>query len=105
MLEDAQFVIHRKQLVELVSKARLPASYGDRQFVDEGGLMSYGTNYAEHWRRAAGYVDKILKGTKPGDLPVEQPNRFELIVNLKAAKALALTIPDSTLLLADEVIR
>jgi putative ABC transport system substrate-binding protein len=104
-LDDAQFVVHRKTLVKLASTARLPTIYGERQFVEEGGLMSYGANYAEHWRRAAGYVDKILKGTKPGDLPVEQPNRFELVVNLKTAKVLGLTIPESVLLRTDEVIR
>ena len=105
VLDDAQFVIHRKKLVALASTARVPAIYGERSFVEEGGLMSYGANYAEHWRRAAAYVDKILKGTRPGDLPVEQPNRFELLVNVRAAKALALTIPESTLLLTDEIIR
>jgi len=105
VLDDAQFVVHRKTLVKLASTARLPTIYGERQFVEEGGLMSYGANYAEHWRRAAGYVDKILKGTKPGDLPVEQPNRFELVVNLKTAKVLGLAIPESVLLLTDEVIR
>ena len=105
VLDDAQFVVHRKTLVDLASTARLPAIYGERQFVEEGGLMSYGANYAEHWRRAAGYVDKILRGTRPGDLPVEQPNRFEFVVNLKSAKALGLSIPESALLLTDEVIR
>jgi putative ABC transport system substrate-binding protein len=105
VLDDAQFVVHRRTLVNLASTARLPAIYGERQFVEEGGLMSYGANYAEHWRRAAGYVDKILKGAKPADLPVEQPNRFELVVNLKSARALGLAIPESVLLLTDEVVR
>ena len=105
VLDDAQFLVQRRTLLKLVSTARLPTIYGVRQFVDDGGLMSYGANYPEHWRRAAGYVDKILKGTKPGDLPVEQPNRFEFVVNMRTAKALGLIIPNSALLLTDEVIR
>jgi putative ABC transport system substrate-binding protein len=86
-------------------KSRLPAIYNDSQFVDAGGLMSYGPNYDHLFRRAAAYVDKILRGAKPADLPVEQPTRFELVINLKAAKALGLTIPQSLLLRADEVIQ
>ena len=105
VLSDAQFVVHRRTLLKLASKARLPDIYAERHFPDEGGLMSYGANYADHWRRSAGYVDKILKGAKPGDLPIEQPTKFELVVNLKTARALGLTIPESILLQADEVIR
>jgi hypothetical protein len=89
----------------LASKDRLPVFYSARAFADAGGLMSYGVNYADLFRRSAGYVDKILKGAKPGDLPIEQPTKFELVVNLKTAKALGLTIPESILLRADEVIR
>jgi putative ABC transport system substrate-binding protein len=102
---DALLVPHRLTLIKLASKARLPAIYWVRDFPDEGGLMSYGTNYRDLFRRSAGYVDKILKGAKPGDLPIEQPTKFELVVNLKTAKALGLSIPQSIILQADEVIR
>jgi putative tryptophan/tyrosine transport system substrate-binding protein len=95
----------RKRLVELAAKYRLPAIYPDRQFVDDGGLMSYGVDRHDLYRRAAVYVDKILKGAKPADLPVEQPAKFELIINLKAAKQIGLTIPPNVLARADKVIK
>jgi len=96
---------HRQQIVDQVVKHRLPATYTRPEYIDEGGLMYYGTNYNDLFRRAAGYVDKILKGAKPADLPVEQPTKFELIVNLKAAKQIGLTIPNKVLAKADRVIR
>jgi putative ABC transport system substrate-binding protein len=99
------FFIERRRLVDLAAKNRLPTMYIAREFVDAGGLMSYGPNVADLFRRAATYVDKILKGAKPGDLPVEQPTKFELVINLKTAKALGLTIPQSLLLRADEIIQ
>jgi putative tryptophan/tyrosine transport system substrate-binding protein len=105
VIQDASFFAYRATLLKLVSKAHLPAIYAPREFADEGGLMSYGTNLADLYRRSAGYVDKILKGAKPGDLPIEQPSKFELVVNLKTAKALGITIPESIVLRADEVIR
>jgi len=105
VLEDAFFFTHRTTLFKLASKARLPTMYGLRQYVDAGGLMSYGANYGDLFRRSAAYVDQILKGAKPGDLPIEQPSKFELVVNLKTAKSLGITIPESILLRADEVIR
>ena len=105
VIDDAFFVSRRAMLVRLASKTRLPAIYGFRLYVDEGGLMSYGANYADLLRQSARYVDKILKGAKPGDLPIEQPTNFELVVNLKTAKALGITIPQSILLQADEVIK
>jgi putative ABC transport system substrate-binding protein len=95
---------HRARIVEFAAMRRLPAIYPDREFVGAGGLMSYGVDVADLWGRAAVYVDKILKGAKPGDLPFEQPTKFELIINLKAAKALSLTIPQTLLLRADQVI-
>ena len=105
VIGDPFFFAHRTTLLKLVSKARLPCIYAERNFVDEGGLMSYGPNLGDEFRRSAGYVDKILKGAKPGDLPIEQPTKFELVVNLKTAKALGITIPESILLQVDEVIR
>ena len=96
---------HRKQIAELAAASRLPAMYDLRAFVEAGGLISYGADLNEIWRRSAGYVDKILKGAKPADLPIEQPTKFDLVINLKTAKALGLTLPESILLRADEVIR
>jgi len=96
---------HRKQIVDQVVKHRLPATYTRPEYIDEGGLMYYGTSYNDLSRRAAGYVDRILKGAKPGDLPVEQPIKFELILNLKAAKQIGLTIPNKVLARAERVIR
>jgi putative ABC transport system substrate-binding protein len=105
VLDCPLFFTHRTTLIKLASKARLPLISGEKHFADAGALMSYGTNYADQLRRSAGYVDKILKGAKPGDLPIEQPTKFEFVVNLKTAKALRLTIPESILLQANEVIR
>jgi putative ABC transport system substrate-binding protein len=105
LIEDPLFDTYRPALLKLASKARLPIAYWTRHWPDEGGLMSYGPDYRDLFRRSAGYVDKILKGTKPGDLPIEQPTKFELVVNLKTARALGITIPESILLRADEVIR
>ena len=98
------FTLERRRLVNLAAKNRLPAVYPNRDFVDAGGLMSYGPDLAEMSRRAASYVDKILKGAKPGDIPVERPTKFELVINLKTAKALGLTIPPALLQRADQVI-
>jgi putative ABC transport system substrate-binding protein len=105
VLASNMFNSERRRLVDLAAKNRLPALYSARELVDAGGLMSYGANLADLNRRAATYVDKILKGTKPADLPVEQPTKFELVINLKTAKALGLTIPQSVLARADEVIQ
>jgi putative ABC transport system substrate-binding protein len=96
---------HRKQIVDLATKHRLPATYARPEFVEAGGLIYYGTSYNDLFRRAAIYVDKILKGAKPVDLPVEQPTKFELVINLKAAKQIGLTIPPNVLARADKVIR
>ena len=95
---------HRRLIAELAAKHRVPAMYGGREFVEAGGLMFYGPNFPDIYRRAATYVDKIFKGAKPGDLPVEQPTKFELVINGRMAKALGLEVPPSLLLRADEVI-
>jgi putative tryptophan/tyrosine transport system substrate-binding protein len=105
VLPSGMFNNERRRLVDLATKNRLPAVYSWKEFVDAGGLMSYGVDLADLWRRAATYVDKILKGAKPADLPVEQPTKFELLINLKTAKALGLTIPPSVLGRADEIIQ
>jgi ABC-type uncharacterized transport system substrate-binding protein len=104
MLPSHMFLREHRRLVDLAAKHRLPAVYPLREFVDAGGLMAYGGNLADLSRRAATYVDKILKGTKPGDLPLEQATKFELVINLKTAKALGLTIPPSLVQRADQVI-
>jgi putative ABC transport system substrate-binding protein len=104
-LDDVIFTSHRRQVVELAARYHLAAMYGFREFVDAGGLMAYGPDYPHLYRRAAHYVDKILKGASPADLPIEQPTKFELVINLKTAKAVGLTIPPSVLARADEVIQ
>ena len=104
LLTDSIFFSQRKRTVDLASKYKLPAMYFFQVFVEEGGLMSYGPSDADLFRRAAGYVDRILKGTKPGELPVEQPTKFDLYINLKAAKTLGVTIPESLLSRAEKVI-
>jgi len=105
VLGGAVFIFQRTQIVELAIKSRLPAAYSSREFVEDGGLMSYGASNTDLSRRAAVYVDKILKGAKPADLPVEQPTKFEFIINLKAAKQIGLTIPQKVLARADKVIQ
>ena len=101
---DALTYTHRAQVIALVQEARLPTTYPVREFVVAGGLMSYGPNYSDLFRRAADYVDKILRGAKPGDIPIEQPTKFDLFINLATAKAIGLSIPESFLVRADEVI-
>jgi len=93
-----------RELVRLAAQYRLPTIYADKQFVSEGGLMSYGSDIVDISRQAASYVDRILRGAKPGDLPVQFPTKFDLVINLKTAKALGLTVPNSLLVSADEVI-
>ncbi len=104
VLADPVFTVDRVRLAELAAKARLPAIYGIREAPEAGGLMSYGPDYFDLSRRSATYVDRILKGAKPADLPIEQPTKFELVVNLKAARALGLAIPPSVLGRADKII-
>ena len=105
VLSAALFGIHRRTLIELTSKARLPDIYAERHYTDEGGLMSYGANFADTWRRSAGYVDQLLKGAKPGNLPIQQATTFELVVNLKTAHAIGIAIPEAILARADDLIR
>jgi putative tryptophan/tyrosine transport system substrate-binding protein len=105
ILASPVFNVQRKQIIDLAVKSRLPVIYYAPEWVQDGGLMSYGVSYTDMYRRAATYVDKILKGTKPADLPVEQPKKFEFIINLKAAKQIGLTIPPNVLARADKVIK
>ena len=104
VLADPMFSAYAARIADFADRSRLPAMYGLREHAAAGGLMAYGPNYAELYRRAANYVDKILKGAKPADLPVEQPTKFEFVINLKTATALGLTIPPGVLAIADEVI-
>jgi len=105
VMNSPVFIAHRKQVTDLAAKNRLPAIYYSTEFVEDGGLMSYGVSFTDLYRRAPTYVDKILKGRNPADLPVEQPKKFEFIINLKAAKQIGLTIPPNVLVRADRVIR
>ena len=98
-------ITQQRQVLDFAAKNRLPAMYPYSEFVEAGGLMSYGPSYTDLWRRAADFVDKILKGTKPADLPIEQPKNFEFIINLKAAKQIGLTVPSNVLARADRVLR
>ena len=98
------FSHYKERLAELARKYRMPGIYESPAYVSAGGLMSYGPNFVDLYRRSASYVDRILKGAKPGDLPIEQPTKFELVINLKTAKALGLTIPPSLLARADQII-
>ncbi len=104
MVTTAVFFRERARLAKLAVEHRLPAIYPLREFAEAGGLMSYGANLPEMFRRAGGYVDRILKGAKPGDLPMEQPTKFELVINLKTAKAVGVTIPPTLLQRADHLI-
>ena len=104
VLPSAFVAVHRQLIFEQAAQHRLPAVYGFRYFAADGGLMSYGVDVRDLFRRSAAYVDRILKGAKPGDLPVQAPTKFELVINLKTAKALGLTIPPTLLALADEAI-
>jgi putative ABC transport system substrate-binding protein len=104
IMPNPMFVANLKRIADLAAKSRLPSIFHVREFVDSGGLMAYGPDFSDLFRRAATYVDKILKGAKPADLPVEQPTKFELAINLKTAKALGLRIPPAVLLRADKVI-
>ena len=105
VMQGAENSAVRQFLVEFAAKSRLPAIYPQRNYAEAGGLISYGSNFDANYHRAATYVDKILKGAKPGELPIEQPTKFELVVNVKTAKALGFTIPQALLLRADEVIQ
>jgi len=105
VLFDPFLFAHRTRIAEFANKNRLPAMYPHREYAETGGLMAYGADIRDNFRRAATYVHKILTGTKPADLPVEQPTKFELVINLKTAKAMGLTIPQSVLIRADEVIQ
>ena len=104
VLPDSHNVVYRKKIIDLAAHYRLPTIYYFRYFASDGGLISYGPDEMDLFRRTAGYVDRILKGTNPSDLPVQQPTKFELVINLKTAKAMGIQIPDSLIARADEVI-
>jgi len=104
VLPDSHNIVHRKRIIELAAQYRLPAIYYFRYFASDGGLISYGPDEMDLFRRTAGYVDRILKGTSPADLPVQQPTKFELVINLKTARALGIQMPDSLIARADAVI-
>ena len=104
VLGGAMFFAHRVLIADLAIKSRLPTVYLLREHAEAGGLLTYGVDLRDNFRRAAGYVDKILRGAKPGDLPVEQPTKLELVINLKTAKALGVTIPRSVLARADQIV-
>jgi ABC-type uncharacterized transport system substrate-binding protein len=104
-LVDPVLISYRKRILEFLAKNRLPAIFQSSDWVEAGGLMSYGPSYPDLYRRAAVQMDKILRGTKPADIPVEQPTKFELVINLKTAKQIGLTIPPNVLVRADRVIR
>jgi putative ABC transport system substrate-binding protein len=104
VLNDPFMFTYRQPIIDAANRSRLPSIYGSREFVDDGGMSSYGASITETYRRAAGYVDKILKGAKPADLPVQLPTKYELVINLKTTKAIGFTIPQSLLATADEVI-
>jgi len=104
LLPDRVLLAYRAPIVQFVARNHVPSMFPFREFAEEGGLMAYGPDYADMYRRAATYVDKILKGARPGDLPVEQPTKFELVINLKTAKMIGLSIPSSVLGRADQVI-
>jgi putative ABC transport system substrate-binding protein len=104
VFDDPVTFVNRRRIIDFAARTRLPANYASKWYVDDGGLMAYSPNLADLFRRSAAYIDKILKGAKPADLPVEQPTKFELIINLKTAKALGLTIPPAVLARADQII-
>jgi putative tryptophan/tyrosine transport system substrate-binding protein len=104
VVSDAMFWNHRREIVALAAAARVPALYPEREYADDGGLMAYGPSVPDNFRRAASYVDRILRGQKPGDLPIQEPVKFDFVVNLKTAKALGISLPPLILAQADEVI-
>ena len=105
LIRGSLFYVSRQQVADMALKYRLPATHGLKEYAQAGLLLTYGANLPDLYRRAAGYVDRIVKGAKPGDLPIEQPTKFELVINLVTAKALGLTIPQSLLVRADDIIR